>query len=548
MISYISIKNFAIIENSEVEFNRGLNVITGETGAGKSIVIEAISLALGARADSTFVRTGCDKAVVSLVADLEGEEVVITREVSASGKNLCKLNGEVVTLAELGRYCRKIADIHGQYDHQSLLNPDYHIHLIDVYHAKAIEPAKAEVANLFHSYMETKSRLSELLKTAAENAKNRDFMRFQLDEIRSANLIDGEDEELQNRINILQNSEKIYTNLSGGYEGLYDASPSALEIIKSVYSGLSEISNFSSGIEDVFQRLGNISYELEDITREVRVLRDSITFSQEELDESIARYDEIQKLLRKYGHENVVNADTGTISAVLEYANTLEIKLSNVENQNQLKATLEKELLEVTEKLTSACERLSELRKVAAAELSSRICSQLQDLNFSNSELEIKFTKLDNFTETGIDAVLFMISTNLGEPLKPLNKIASGGEMSRIMLAFKKIVADYDGIPTLIFDEIDSGISGIAASVVGKKLKEIAENHQIICITHLPQIAACGHKNYQIQKQTNETSTSTTILPLNDEEKIKEIARLLGGSNITDTTKASAKELIAASL
>ncbi len=548
MISYISIKDFAIIENCEVEFEKGLNIITGETGSGKSIVIEAISLALGARADSSFVRTGADKAVVQIAGDLDGEDIVITREVSASGKNLCKLNGRVVTLAELSTYCKRLADIHGQYDHQSLLNPEYHIRLIDLFHADEIAPVAQMVARLYDGYVKTSASLKKLLQSAADADKKRDFMKFQLEEIRSAKLISGEDAELSERITLLQNSERLYQVLSRAYDALYESEPSTIDSLETVTKELEGISGFSGAISTLSERISSLCYELDDIAHEIRSERDDMVFSQEELDECIERYELIQSLKRKYGNEFLDGGITpGSIEAVNNFADTIEAELKDVENSDHLKSELEAQLETINAQLQLASERLSTLRHESAADLKKRITEQLKDLNFNNSQLDIEFTKLDSFTESGIDSVNFMISTNLGEPLKPLNKIASGGEMSRIMLAFKKIIADYDDIPTLIFDEIDSGISGIAASVVGKKLKEIAENHQIICITHLPQIAACGHTNYRISKETAGGTTKTTVSRLSDDETVREIARLLGGANITDTTLKSAKELLAAS-
>lgn len=548
MISYISIKDFAIIENCEVEFEKGLNIITGETGSGKSIVIEAISLALGARADSSFVRTGADKAVVQIAGDLDGEDIVITREVSASGKNLCKLNGRVVTLAELSTYCKRLADIHGQYDHQSLLNPEYHIRLIDLFHADEIAPVAQMVARLYDGYVKTSASLKKLLQSAADADKKRDFMKFQLEEIRSAKLVSGEDAELSERITLLQNSERLYQVLSRAYDALYESEPSTIDSLETVTKELEGISGFSGAISALSERISSLCYELDDIAHEIRSERDDMVFSQEELDECIERYELIQNLKRKYGNEFLDGGITpGSIEAVNNFADTIEAELKDVENSDHLKSELEAQLETINAQLQLASERLSTLRHGSAADLIKRITEQLKDLNFNNSQLDIEFTKLDSFTESGIDSVNFMISTNLGEPLKPLNKIASGGEMSRIMLAFKKIIADYDDIPTLIFDEIDSGISGIAASVVGKKLKEIAENHQIICITHLPQIAACGHTNYRISKETAGGTTKTTVSRLSDDETVREIARLLGGANITDTTLKSAKELLAAS-
>ena len=538
MINHISIRDFAIIENTEIDFHSGLNILTGETGAGKSIVIEAVSLALGARADTTFVRSGCDKAVVQLAGDIDGEEIVITREVSSSGKNLCRLNGEIVTLTQLTSYCRKLADIHGQYDHQSLLNPDYHINLVDIYHQNDIEPVKKKTAELCAAYKSTKSRLSALISNAAENERKRDFMAFEVNEIYDAALRDGEDEELEERIALLQNSEKIYKALAEAYEIGKEAAPAAMDIISGINSSLSDIASYTEELGNISSAFSDLFYQLDDIFRDIRNARDGITFSQEELDEAILRIEHINKLKHKYGN---------TIPEILAYAEETAAKLHDIDNIDEEKENLEEEIKVLEAQLKTASERLTALRKESASELEKKISEELSELNFTDSRTEISFSALPGYTENGVDRAEFMISTNKGEPLKPLAKVASGGEMSRIMLAFKNIIADYDNIPTMIFDEIDAGISGITASVVGKKLKEISKNHQIICITHLPQIAAFGEHNYRIRKESSGSATKTTVEALDENEKISEIARLLGGINITDVTVQSAKELIATS-
>lgn len=538
MIDHISIKDFAIIENAEVDFYPGLNIITGETGSGKSIVIEAISLALGARADTAFVRSGCDKAIVQLAGTIDDEEIVITREVSVTGKNLCRLNGELVTLAQLNTYCKKLADIHGQYDHQSLLDPTYHIKLVDLFHKHDISPAKEEVYELYGLYKDTKSKLDALLSSAAENARKRDFTAYEIDEIRSADLRIGEDTELEERISLLQNGEKIYNSLAEAYSIAQDASPSAMDALSHISTLLEEASKYTASLSELSTSFDDLYYQLQDVVSKIREMRDEITFSPEELDECISRAETINKLKKKYGN---------TIEEILAYADESEKKLYEIDNIDEERAKLEVRLAELHESLNSASERLTALRKDSAAELEQKISSELLELNFIASNLSISFETLPTFTDDGIDKIEFLISTNTGEALKPLAKIASGGEMSRIMLAFKNIIADYDSIPTLIFDEIDTGISGIAASVVGKKLKEIAGKHQIICITHLPQIAACGSRNYRIFKESNEFTTHTSIEPLTSDETVLEIARLLGGANITETTLESARELIAAS-
>lgn len=539
MISHISIKDFAIIENAVIDFEPGLNIITGETGSGKSIIIEAISLALGSRADTSFVRSGTDKAIVQLLADLDGDEIVVTREVSAQGRNLCKINGNIVTLAELSTVCRRIADIHGQYDHQSLLNPEYHINLVDSYHAEEISPAKALVEKVYLQYTETKSKLHKLIANAAEIERKRDFISYELNEIKKSKLQPGEEEELLQRINLLQNSEKIYQSMEESYRLVFGGTPSTLDCIYRAMSSLKSISEFSTDIHSIEDEFSDIYFRLEDISREMSRIRNTVNFSQEELDQALERIDVIKGLKRKYG---------GSVEAVLAYANELSEKLSNIANFDGLKEKLESELKETETLLLSASQKLSAYRRDSASELEKLIQNELKELKFNNCQLSVDFSETSReYTSNGIDHLEFLISTNKGEPLKPLSKIASGGELSRIMLAFKKIIADYDHIGTLIFDEIDSGISGIAASTVGKKLKQISKNRQIICITHLPQIAACGDHNFRIEKIENATNTMTTVVPLKSEDKIYEISRLIGGDNITDTTLKSAAELILAS-
>jgi len=539
MISHIRIKDFAIIENTEIDFHDGLNIITGETGAGKSIVIEAISLALGSRADTTFVRSGKEKAVIQLVSFVDGQDVVITREISSAGKNLCKINGEIVTLAQLNQVCKKIADIHGQYDHQSLLNPENHIHLLDSYNSKETSTLKEEVVLCYSKYIEVKNKLNSIVSNHEENLRKRDFMRYELDEIRSAKLVVNEDDELANEIKLLQNSEKIYQNLSNSYAISYEESPAALDGIKKSLSLLNEISEYSKEISVVADGFSDAYYKLEDLCGEIRNMREKISFSQEDLDDAMSRLVLIDALKRKYG---------GSIEKALKYADGLEEQLAYIENIDEARDALTAELAKCEADLKRSSEKLSALRKQSASELEQKILMELKELNFKDSSLTIDFAKESGYTANGVDKVEFLISTNKGEPQKPLSKIASGGEMSRIMLAFKKIIADYDEIATMIFDEIDSGISGITASIVGKKLRQIAENHQIICITHLPQIAAFGRYNYKIQKNSDDNMTYTTVEKLDENEKITEIARLLGGINTTDKTLESARELVELSI
>ncbi len=545
MIRHISIRNFAIIENVEIEFHDGLNIITGETGAGKSIVIEAVSLALGSRADTAFVRSGEDKATVQMVADYDGQEYIITREISATGRNTCRINDNIVTLSALSSLCKQIADIHGQYDHQSLLDPENHIKLIDLYHKESIDPAKASVRMLYDEYTSLRKQLSDLRSQISEHQRQRDFMAFELQEIRDASLTSGEDDALEEQIALLQNSEKIYENLAGAYQISSESEYSLLSAMKQVSDMLAETGSYTSELNELSGRINDLYYEFQDACSEIRDLRDRTVFSPEELDQAIERIELINHLKRKHNRD---------IDGLLSYAEELESALQNIDNADEEIARLQSEIKKMEIALTGACNKLSDIRKASAAELQTLIAEQLLQLNFSDAEFAIDFQSLreagqekPTFTPEGTDVVEFLIKTNVGEPLKPLSKIASGGEMSRIMLAFKKIIGDYDAIPTMIFDEIDSGISGIAASVVGRKLREIAQKHQIICITHLPQIAAYGAHHYRIHKESDGKMTYTSVDPLGSEEKIQEIARLLGGDNITETTLASARELIEAS-
>lgn len=538
MIRHLRISNFAIIENVDIDLFDGLNIITGETGAGKSIVIEAVSLALGSRADTAFVRSGKEKASIQMIADHKGREYIITREISAGGRSTCRINDEIVTLGTLSAFCEGLADIHGQYDHQSLLNPEKHLHLVDQYRKDVITPLKDRVALLFDEYSALKEILAALKADLAEGQRQMDFMSYELNELQEAALRPGEDEELEREISLLQNSEKIFENLAGAYQVSSDSEFSLLAAMKQVADMVLETADFSDELNQLGQRLTDLYYEYEDACSQIRECRDKTVFDPEALDSAIRRAEQLNRLKSKHNKD---------INALIEYREELQSRLSDIRDSDSNLSELEDKINQTAASLKAACKSLTAARKESASCLEELISLQLMQLGFDNSRFEISFDKSDSFTREGCDAVEFLISTNKGEPMKPLSRIASGGEMSRIMLAFKKIIGDYDEIPTMIFDEIDSGISGIAASVVGQKLREISGNHQIICITHLPQIAACGTTNYRIAKHSDEEMTYTTIEPLAEEDKIHEIARLLGGNNITDTTLASARELIEAS-
>ena len=535
MIDHISIRNFAIIENTEIDLRDGLNVITGETGAGKSIVIEAVSLALGARADSSFIRHGENKAVVELAAEVNGDQFVISREVNTSGRNICRINGHLAALNEVQELAGKIADIHGQYDNQLLLDPAHHLELVDSFRPADIEPAKDAFTASYDSYKAIRSEYDDLIRTAEENRRKKDFYAYEAEEIRKIDPKPGEDSELTDRISILENSETIYNALYSSRQTLSEDEPSILSILGIIRSSLNDVSRYSDKLKKLSEDFDDAYYRIEDSAEEMRGICEMTDFSPADLDNAISRLDEIDELKKKYGPE---------ISDVLAYKEKVESELDKIENFDDRKKELEASLSLAKKDLMDKAAALTEVRKVSAALLSGAILSELRDLNFDESKLEIEIRKAPAISRTGADEAEILMSANRGEPLKPLSKIASGGEISRIMLAIKNVTGGRFDVPTMIFDEIDSGISGITASVVARKLKKISHDHQIVCITHLPQIAAAGAYNYRIYKDSDDTSTYTHVESLSEEQKTLEIARLLGGDNITDTTVKSAEELI----
>jgi DNA repair protein RecN (Recombination protein N) len=535
MIQHLLIQNFAIIENTEIEFEDGLNIITGETGSGKSIVIEAVSLALGARADSSFVRSGKDKAVIQLAASLDGQDYVITREISATGKNLCRLNGQLVTLGEISALASRIADIHGQYDNQNLRDPRQHLALVDQYRDAEISPLRAEFDAAYAAYKESRGQLDTLLKSEKESRKQADFYRFELAEIQRVDPSPEEDEELTEQIAILQNSEKIFSAVESAYGPLDENEFNVLSSMGNIQSSLESIRNFSREFAETADIFNDAYYGLQDVAARLAGIRDQISFRPEELDKLISRLDQIDELKKKYG---------GSIGDVLAYRDRIQQELSQLENFDELRGTLEQETKQRLRALRTSAAALTGARQASAEALGQAIESELHDLNFDSARFEIRISAAPAISAEGGDEAEILISTNRGEPLKPLIRVASGGEISRIMLAIKNITGTYDKIPTMIFDEIDAGISGITASIVGRKLREISSSHQIICITHLPQIAACGDANYRICKETDANSTYTHVDRLDEEATVDEIARLLGGEIITETTRRSARELI----
>ena len=535
MINHLSIKNFAIIEDAEINFNKGLNIITGESGSGKSVVLEAMSLALGCRADSSYIRTGAEKAVIQMVAEYLHTDYVITRELTANGKNICKINGELVTLAKLQDLTGKIADIHGQYDNQSLLNPECHIDLIDKYEKRTIKVAKQKVSELYSRYMDISKVIDEKRAEFAHFNEKKELMEYQLEEITSANLISGEDIDLNEKLVEEQNKEKIYLGFAE-VNALCNSDETPLTSqITAISRILKDIKKYSKEAAELEYDFSDIYYRIQELTTKVRRINERVSYSADNLDSIIERLDIVNELKRKYD---------GTIDEVVNYAEKLKSDIHKINNMDSDISSLLIEKERIEEMLKSATETLSELRKRSALSLEERVQNELLDLNFNDVKVSMHIETMDKYSANGVDKIEFLISTNKGEPLKPLAKIASGGEMSRIMLAFKSVIGEYENIETMIFDEIDSGISGQAAAVVADKLLEISNKHQIIAITHLPQIAALGNHNYKVSKTTTGDTTKATIKHLSEQEKIQEIAILISGNSINDIAIENAKYLI----
>lgn len=535
MISHIVIRDFATIEHAEVGFHKGLNAITGETGAGKSVVASAISLALGARADTSMVRSGCDTATVQMIAELNNHDVIITREISASGKNFCRIDDRIVTLGELQELCAKIADIHGQYDNQSLLNVENHLKLVDDYEHNAISPVRKKVAELYENYVDAGNRLEQAKKMIENNDEQKELLRYQIDEIEKANLIPGEEDRHHEELEIMENNERIFGALEEAYAHAKGDDVSAFSKLDQVIQPMRNITQFSREAADIEDELSDFFYRFEDVANRIRDMRDKIVFNPTRIDELNDRLQFINDLKKKYGD---------TIDEIHMARDRMEKELSNLNNIDAEVDSLQLEYSRIEEMLVVETENLTRLRRSSADSLQSKIQAELENLNFNNAQISINFDAQPDFGPNGVDKVEFLLTTNVGEPLKPLSKIASGGEMSRIMLAFKKVIGEYDGIGTMIFDEIDSGISGETADVVAKELAQISKNHQLIIITHLPQIAATAEHNYRIEKTDDSFRTFTNIIELTEKDKIAEIARLLAGVNISDITLASAQEMI----
>ncbi|AEV68633.1 DNA repair protein RecN [Acetivibrio clariflavus] len=563
MLQRLQIQNIAIIDKVEIELGDGLNVLTGETGAGKSIIIDSIKAILGERLSKDLIRTGKDKAVVEAVFAVDNDRLkdifeefgiepeedgtlIVSREFTLSGKNVCRINGKMATVSMLKSIGEHLIDIHGQHDNQSLLRTGSHIDLLDSFSDESIHNLKSEYGKKLAEYLEIKNKLKLLSGDQNERERKIDFLQFQIDEIRKAKLKPNEDEELSRQRLILQNAERIISALSKVYELMGIGSKtekSASDIIGEAVSVMNDISKLDQKYAAVTKRLESLSFEVEDIVAEIRSSRDEIDYDQEMLDQIEERLDLIYKLKKKYGD---------SIEKIKEYMERAQQELKEILNNEELVNKLKDDLKKVNDELFILARKISAKRREAAELLEKKIGFELDDLEMKNAKLKV-IVEFDESTDengdrrynhNGLDKVEFLISTNPGEPLKPLAKIASGGEMSRIMLAIKTILANVDKIPTLIFDEIDIGISGKAAQKVGEKMSYISKKHQVISVTHLAQIACMADNNYYIEKSVHKQSTSTTVKKLDENEVKREVARIIGGTNISDITLKHAEEMI----
>ena len=552
MLSKLIIKNIALIEELEVNLAAGMNVLSGETGAGKSIIIDSVNLVLGERADRELLRTGAPKAVVEawfsgvnesvrdILAEQEIEEwpeLVMSRELSPTGKNVCRVNGTLITLAVLKDLSDRLVDIHGQHEHQSLLSEKNHITMLDGFddHIAAV---KAEVAAVYANYSDVIRRQRALFGSDGDRERRIDILNFQINELKMANIAEGEEDDLNAQKIRLNASEKIMDALSASYNALYEGdSFNALSVLKDVSRRLGGIADVDTRYADMAVRVDEAYYMLEEVASAIRGDMDEDLFDADTLEHVEERLALIGSLRRKYGDPAV----TGS------YLKKTEQELSDLLGSAELLEQLAAKAATLKAELYQKSAALSALRREAARLFEQRMMTQLADLGMSSSVFSVYFEELADrescsFSKNGIDTVEFYMSTNRGEPLKPLKKIASGGEVSRIMLALKNIAADRGGIPTMIFDEIDTGISGHIAQVVAEKLQTISRGRQVVCVTHLPQIASMADKHFLVTKQSDEQTTRTSLLPLDDDKRVDEIARLAGGDS--DVSKAHALEMI----
>lgn len=550
MLISLNIKNVAVIENLEVSFRNGVTAFTGETGAGKSIIIDSINMILGSRSSRELIRYGTDKATVQAVFDappsllpllnehdIEAEdgEIIITRTVNTEGKSTARINGMALTLATLREIADKLINIHGQHDNQALLTPDKHINFLDDY---------AQSQELINKYCAINSERKNILKKLSalqlnekEKMQRMDLLEYQINEITEAQLRIGEDEELKEERDLLANAEKIAEAAATAYSNLYDldGAPSAYDGVSIAVNALSGISDVNPTLKELYDRLSEAMYTIEDAAHEIRDFGESAEYNPQRLNDIEERLDIISKLKKKYG---------ATIADIIAYGEKAQAELDSIVDSDEMLIRLGEELSQTEDRLREAARKLSQSRKTAANKLSEGIENALHELDMEKAKFSVCVEDIDTFEANGMNRVEFMITTNPGEPLKPLVKIASGGELSRVMLAMKSILAQSDSVDTLIFDEIDTGVSGSAAVKIARKLRAIGELKQVICITHLPQMTAAADNHYLIKKDTDGEMAKTSLVELDFDGRVEEIARIIDGSDVSETARLHANQMI----
>lgn len=549
MLHNIYVKNLALIDEIEVELKSGLNILTGETGAGKSIILGSINLALGARYSSEILRNEEEAGYVELtffVEDTEQEELLRAMDifpedgvVSLSRKmigkrSVSKINGETVSNTQLKEAAGILIDIHGQHEHQSLLYKKNYLNILDAFSKESVKGVKEQVAQTYAIYQSYKVELENANLDEQARNKEMSFLEFEIREIQSANLKENEDEILEEQYRRMVNGKRITGNLKEAYTYTAQGNVSASDALSRAIHCLSDVARYDDKANELYEQLSEVDSLLNDFNREISAYSGSFEFSEEEFYEVEKRLNEINHLKSKYGN---------SIADIFAYCEEKEETLRKLQDYDSYIEKLQRNLTKAEAKLKDASDALSDIRKTSAKELVSQIKAGLLDLNFLDVMFEMVFAKTDHYTVNGTDEAEFMISMNPGEPVRALGDVASGGELSRIMLAIKTVLADKDRIETLIFDEIDVGISGRTAQKVSEKMAYIAKNHQVICITHLAQIAAMADAHYVIEKNVTDGKTKTSISLLNAEQEIEELARILGGAEITETVKQSAAEM-----
>ena len=550
MLEHLHVKNLALIREAEIDFTEGLNILTGETGAGKSIVIGSVSLALGGKVSKDLVRPGADYGLAELVFSVTGErlesrlqeldvvpedgQIILSRKIM-NGKSINKINGETVTLSQLRETASLLIDVHGQHEHQSLLQKKKHLEILDEYAKEELQPVKDTLAAVYREWEKLEEERENAQLDEESRMRELSLLEFETKEIEEAGLVPGEDEELEQRYRKMTNAKRLMEAAGTAY-GLtgYEEAEGAGTAIGRALRELQGVQSLDEGLGDLAGQLSDIDSLLNDFNRELSDYVSSLEFADEEFEQVEERLNTLNHLKSKYGK---------TLEAVLEYDREQQERLAALQDYDAYLERLSRAIGEKEQELEKLCEEVSAIRRRYATTLCGKIREHLVDLNFLNVEFELDFTRLSGYTANGFDDAEFVISTNPGEPLRPLAKIASGGELSRVMLAIKTVLADKDQIETVIFDEIDVGISGRTAQKVSEKMMLIGRTRQVICITHLAQIAAMADTHFRIEKQVEEGGTRTEIRKLTEAESIDELARILGGAEITDAVLKNASEM-----